>query len=155
MKVKSLIQRLFDGIKGKRKASPAVQKAEQGLKECIDRHPEISKALKKFVNALPSVESKSYDPIGVDDIKLDAAAIIVVLMSAGYDPIAVLALLSRVYGSIMASAPPVIGMKDGKPLTVDKMQEHFFKACVNEREIFQSLNNSGTLSTNLEGKTLH
>lgn len=157
--LKSKIRRLFKAIGGKRKASPIPSKVitvhqidipmddPQKIKQMVidgdysfaGNNPQMQEVIQQIANAIPSV--KNSKPIDVNQIQIDTSALLVMLMTSGYEPLQVLMLMTKLYGSIMASAPTEIGEKeDGTKITPEMVEADFFKACADQRKHFQKIN---------------
>lgn len=72
----------------------------------------------------------------IDDrqILIDAVAVDTMLEDAGYNPIQVLKLLTKMYGAIASTVPKDMRDPYGKEITPKILEDNFFISCSYERE---------------------
>lgn len=97
----------------------------------IRESDDLSSVLDAIGRAIPSTRRS-----GVVDnkrIQVDSAALLMVLISNGYEPKDLLLLLGNIYGSIMGGAPDGDVSDIHNPVTVEELERQFFILCEKER----------------------
>lgn len=82
-----------------------------------------------------SFQSEKKKPINREQILIDCVAVTTMLQGAGYDPLDILVLLSKMYGSIIGTLPVDQTDLKGNKVDAKNLETNFFYACRTERKI--------------------
>lgn len=151
--VKSLLQKLSKKLRREPQAPSISVEIDLGnLDEYVKSDPKLQDAIQRISRAIPPPTEK---PVAVtpDRIQVDSAAILVTLLSSGYEPMEFLALLAKVYGALMSSAPSEIPVEGTSiVLTPNQIRDQFFAKCEDERNYLTELKSKLAAPTAENGK---